>query len=119
MEQNLGTPQKNLLCPPPPRIPDLVKEQVRVPMLAIKFMPFDVGEHAMSESDHLVVSSALFFRFEKLAIVGDQPLALLHQPVGLALEALALFRIRDVTGQSSKRHRQIVVPGTMIVIETV
>ncbi len=50
---------------------NLIKEQVRVPVFAIEFVPLDIGENSMCQLDHLVVGGALFVALQKLAVVGN------------------------------------------------
>jgi hypothetical protein len=44
--------------------PDLVKEEVRVPMFAVELVPLDVRKHPVSQRDHLIVRGAILIRFQ-------------------------------------------------------
>ena len=54
-------------------------------MFTIELVSFDVGEHAMRQSDHRIVGRALLIVCQKRAIISDQPAALIAQPFDLAI----------------------------------
>src|SRR6185436_18137415 len=51
------------------KLPNLVEEEIGVPMLAIEFVPFDIREDPVRQRNHLVVGRALFFSIQQLSIV--------------------------------------------------
>ena len=88
-------------------------------MLAVEFVSFDVGKHTMRQPNHLVIGGALIIAVQQLAIIVDELLALGHELLDGSLDELASFQIGDVAGQRGKGHREVVVPGTMVVVEAV
>ena len=46
-------------------------------MFAVELVSFHIGKHAVRQVDHLIVGGAILVRFQKLAIIGDQLLALI------------------------------------------
>ena len=55
-----------------PELANLVEEQIRVPVLAIELVAFDVGKHPMRERDHLVVGRAILIRVQQFPIALDE-----------------------------------------------
>src|SRR5690606_18994371 len=100
-------------------LPDLVEEQVGVPVLAVELVPLDVWEHPVGEADHLIVGRLVLLGVEQLAVVGDELVALADELLGRPLDVRAGADLLDVAGERSKRHREIVVPTAVIVIEAV
>ena len=102
-----------------PEFADLVEEQVGVPVLAVELVAFHVREHAMRQRDHLVERRALLVGVEQVAVVGNQLRALGDQLRHRAVEIGPGLQLADVAGQGRERHRQVVVPRAMVVIEAV
>src|SRR5262245_29154527 len=73
----------------------------------------------MRERDHLVVGRALVVAAEQLAIVLDELVTLGLEFLDRPLERLARLHTPDVFRQTRERQREIVVPRTVIMIETV
>ena len=88
-------------------------------MLAVELVPLDIGEHAVGEADHLIVGRLVLFGVEQLSVVGDELVALAHQLFGWPLDVGAGLDLLDVAGKRGERHRQVVVPAAVIVIEAV
>src|SRR6185503_10402186 len=67
-------------------LPDLVEEQVGVPVLAVELVALYIGKYAVGEANQLIVSRAVFLGVEQLAVVGDQLLSLGDQLLGRPLD---------------------------------
>ena len=119
MEHVLGVAEKAVGCQQCTELADLVEEQIRVPVLAIKFVPLDVGKHPVRQRDHLIVGRAILVRGQQLAVVLDQLLALGQQLLDRTLQGFTGLHPLDVVRQARERHRQIIVPRAVIVIETI
>ncbi len=119
LEDILGAGKETVRRQKRPELANLVEEEIRVPMLAVELVTFDIGKHAVRQRDHLVVGRAILIRTQQFPIALDEFLPLGLQPFDRPLQGISGLHPLDIFGQAGKRHRQIVVPGAVIVIKPV
>ena len=86
LEHILGVAEESIAGEQCAEFPDLVEEQIGVPVLAVELVAFDIREHAVRERDHLVVGAAFLVRGQQLAVIRDELAALGLQFLHRSLE---------------------------------
>ena len=119
LEDILGVAEESLAGEQCTEFPDLVEEQVGVPVLAVELVAFDIREHAVRERDHLVVGAAFLLGGQQFAVIRDQLAALGLQFLHRSFERLTRLDEADVAGNAREWHRQVVVPGAVVMVEAV